>query len=202
MKPRLRTDLCAFLLILMAGGLAAEGAGGTFASVQVPGLAPSFLPAEAAVPGLRSSGGFGYGVDRDGFIVGGFGMGFVDDGLLGDPTAKGDKLAGGIGGLIIGQRLVRQGRVHLDLCLRLGAGGGARNSGSWQGWAFAYAEPYAELLVELAPWMALSAQAGYRFMGNIAPVLSLQGISQRSPVIGLAVSWGAFQPGRKGRGDW
>jgi hypothetical protein len=132
-------------------------------------------------------------VDREGTIVGGFGMGFLDGGLLGDATATGVNLAGGIGGLIVGQRFIREGRIHLDVCLRLGLGGGAQHSGTWRGWALAYAEPYAELVIAVVPWMALSAQLGYRFMGNFAPGMFFSGMVQRSPVLGLAVTWGSFE---------
>lgn len=168
------------------------GAGGTFFGIQRPDMAPEFFPSLGADLGIEHFGGFGYGVGSDGYIVGGFGMAFLDRGLLGDTNAPPQHLAGGIGGLIVGQRFIREGRFHLDLCMRLGLGGVGKKDSGWTGWALAYAEPYAEFLIEIAPWMALSAQLGYRFLGNFAPGLAFENLVMRSPVIGFAISWGRF----------
>jgi hypothetical protein len=40
--------------------------------------------------------------------------------------------------------------------------------------------------------MALSAQAGYRFMGNFAPGAAFEEFILRSPVLGFAISWGRY----------
>jgi hypothetical protein len=194
--------LAIILLALVAASQAFAlpgGAGGIFVGAQQPAFAPAFLTAIGA-DGMTVEhiGGYGYGVDREGFIVGGFGMALVDPALL-RPEPTGDRLAGGIGGMIIGQRLGQGGRVLLDLCLRLGLGGialggdAAADGGDWRGWAVAYGEPYAELLVAATPWMALSVQAGYRFIGNFAPEAVFQGFFLRTPVLGFALSWGDFK---------
>ncbi|MEI6877171.1 MAG: hypothetical protein WCL50_18820 [Spirochaetota bacterium] len=190
--PRPARSFVLVVLSCAASLTFAAGAGGVMFGLQRPDFAPSFLPSEGAEMGIEHSGGYGYGVDRHGFIVGGFGMGFLDQGLLGDPSPSAVNLAGGIGGMIIGQRVLNGGRVDLDVALRLGLGGIGEKSEKWRGWALAYAEPYAELLVAITPWMALSAQAGYRFMGNFAPGLAFQKVFLRSPVLTFCVSWGSF----------
>ena len=169
------------------------GAGGLIFGIQRPDLSPEFLPSVGPALGVEHLGGYGYGVDSTGFIVGGFGLAFLDHGLLGDPGTATENLAGGVGGMIIGQRAIDGQRVYLDLCLRIGLGGAGQKTDSWRGWALVYAEPYAELLVAVAPWMALSGQVGYRFMGNLAPGLAFEKLFLSSPVLTFALSWGRFR---------
>jgi len=103
-------------------------------------------------------------------------------------------VAGGLGGMVVGQRLIDGRRIDLDLGLRLGLGGVARNDGNaWRGWAVACVDPYVELLVAVSPWMALSAQLGFQVLGNFAPGRSFQDLLVRTPILGFAISWGSFR---------
>jgi len=172
---------------------ASAGAGGLIFGIQRPDLSPSFLPPSGASAGVESIGGFGYALDAEGFIVGGFGMALLDQGILDGGTMAEGSYAGGVGGLLVGQRLIGERRFKLDLSARLGVGGLAQYQGDWTGWAVVFAEPYAEATIVLSPWMALSAQLGYRLMGNFAPGLAFDRFFLLSPVLCFAVSWGSFR---------
>jgi len=195
MRRAFRALALTSLLFALSAAVSAEGggAGGILLGVQRPDLAPDFLPARGATTDLESLGGYGYGVDSQGFLAGGFGMALLDQSLLSGEAAAVVEIVGGVGGMVVGQRLIDAGRLHIDLSLRLGLGGVASKGSSWEGWAVAYFEPYAELLLAVTPWMALSAQAGYRFMGNLVPGLVFDRIFLRSPALTFAVSWGDFR---------
>lgn len=185
-------------LLLILPSLAAQarpgGAGGILLGLERPAYAPSFLPSTGSEGRVEELGGFGYGLDREGFIVGGFGSALLDQVLLVPDASREGALVGGIGGMLLGQRLVDGRRLDLDLGLRIGLGGLARARGSgWEGWAVALAEPYAELLVAVSPWMALSGRLGYRLLGNFVPGYAFQDLLVRTPVLGFSISWGSFR---------
>ena len=185
--------LAAAFSTLTVLGTAGSGAGGILFGIQRPDLSPSFLPASGASAGVESVGAYGYALDAEGFIVGGFGMAILDQGILEGGNLTEGSYAGGVGGLLVGQRLVGERRFKLDLSARLGVGGLAQYKGDWTGWAVVFAEPFAEAAIVLSPWMALSAQAGYRLMGNFAPGLAFDRFFILSPVLCFAVSWGLFR---------
>ncbi len=186
-------------LIALAGAAAAEGAGGAFFQIVKPDWNPSFLP-DARMPyNVDYFGGYGYGVTYDGSIIGGFGFGFFDSnsmGFLSNWDAQ-YHMAGGVGGVIVGARLVGTRLVHLDLASRLGLGGlwYYNPSALWRnkGYAIAYAEPYVELGLGFTSWMHLSATLGYAVMANIVPGLAFEDFVNRSPTLGFTVSFGDFE---------
>jgi hypothetical protein len=186
-----------FLLVLFAslGTAAADpgGAGGLLFGLQRPDWNPPFMPEAATPMNLEFLGGYGYGVDREGVIVGGFGMAMLDAGILEGSGSSADRAAGGIGGMIIGQRIVDERRLHLDLAARLGLGGtGLRTNGRWKGYALAYAEPYLELGLGLTPWMRVTASVGYQVLGNFAPGRLFKDFFMRTPTMGFSIAWGRF----------
>jgi hypothetical protein len=186
------------LLSLLAIPLSAEGAGGMFFQVVRPEWNPDFLPGARMPYNLEYFGGYGYGVSQDGVIVGGFGCGFVDSGLLSPVPDTGEKhLAGGVGGMIMGARIVGASVIHLDLAARLGAGGIGYHdpSAGFQdmGYAILYAEPYAELGIGFAPWMHLSATGGYALMANFVPGEAFSDFINSSPTFGFTLSFGSFE---------
>jgi len=169
-----------------------------FFQVVRPEWNPDFLP-EARMPyKLEYFGGYGYGVSYDGVIVGGFGFSFMDSGLMSPGVDAGKKhLAGGVGGLIMGARIVGASVIHLDVAARLGAGGIDYHDpdASFQdmGYAILYAEPYAELGIGFAPWMHLSATVGYAFMANFVPGEAFSDFINSSPTLGFTLSFGSFE---------
>lgn len=68
-----RTTLALCLILISLGTAAAEGAGGVLLGLVDPDWNPDFLPA-ASSPRMEFMGGYGYGVTRDDFIIGGFGF--------------------------------------------------------------------------------------------------------------------------------
>lgn len=195
-KPRL---LAVLALLVLAGAATAEGAGGMFFQVVKPDWNPSFLP-EARMPyNVDYFGGYGYGVTEDGAIIGGFGFGFFDSYPM-DALATWDSqhhMAGGVGGVIVGARLVGTRFMHLDLASRLGLGGlwYYNPTSLWRnnGYAIVYAEPYAELGVGFTSWMHLSVTLGYAVMGNIVPGLAFEDFVNTSPTLGFTITFGNFE---------
>lgn len=149
---------------------------------------------------LEYVGGYGYGVAGEGLVIGGFGLGFFDANTVSyDYSADRDHLAGGVGGVILGTRVLGTRFVHLDLDCRLGLGG----AGYWgpsapegEGYAICYAEPYAELGLGLTPWMHLSATLGYAMMGNLIPGKFLSDLLNYCPTLGFTMSFGEFRRSR------
>ena len=148
-----------FLLFLLAlaAPLAAEGAGGVIFQLVEPALTPRFLGAAAMPYELEFIGGYGYGVTDEGLVIGGFGFGFFDANLVSyDYDWRNEHLAGGVGGMILGQRVFGTRNAHLDIDCRLGLGGAgywSESAPDGRGYAICYIEPYAELGIGLTPWM-------------------------------------------------
>jgi hypothetical protein len=185
--------LIAALALATALTASAEGAGGILAGIVKPAWNPSFLP-EALMPfDLEYVGGFGYGLTRDGGIVGGFGMAILDSSLLGSEPSSDMQLAGGIGGMVVGRRLLASRGLHLDLMGRLGLGGIALREGvDWGGYAVFFVEPYLDLGIGLTPWMRLSANVGYQMIGNFAPGKLAEELLLRTPSLGFTITWGEY----------
>jgi len=196
MKRILLLSLLFVTLLVPALPLAAEGAGGLLFQVVKPAWNPAFLGGETMPYDLEFMGGYGYGVTEEGMVIGGFGMGFFDTNLVSyDYDRLNPHLAGGVGGVILGSRVIGTRSAHLDLDCRLGLGG----VGSWggtagaRGYAICYAEPYAELGLGLTPWMHLSATLGYTVMGNLIPGRFFSDLFDHSPTLGFTLSFGDFR---------
>ena len=188
-----------FLLFLLAlaAPLAAEGAGGVIFQLVEPALTPRFLGAAAMPYELEFIGGYGYGVTDEGLVIGGFGFGFFDANLVSyDYDWRNEHLAGGVGGMILGQRVFGTRNAHLDIDCRLGLGGAgywSESAPDGRGYAICYLEPYAELGIGLTPWMHLSATFGYTLIGNLIPGRFFSELLAYSPTLGFTVSFGDFR---------
>ena len=190
-----------------SGGAFAEGAGGLLFGLAQPSWNPGFMPAVPSdMPTFEYMGGYGYGVTRDGTIIGGFGLAFLDCDIYGAEGWSSSSripahVAGGAGGLVVGSRITGSRFSHLDIAARLGLGGmglatkdlsTADSSYSAEGFAIVYAEPYVELGLGLTPWMQLSATLSYSFIGNLIPGKPMSEVAYHTPVIGATVTFGDF----------
>jgi hypothetical protein len=194
--------LCSAFLLLTGLAAGAQGAGGLLFGMVKPSWNPDFMPAvPSAFPEYSSIGGFGYGVS-DGMIVGGFGLAFLDYDIYSaanwsSSSAVPRHAAGGVGGMILGSRIVGTRWAHLDLAARLGFGGMALSTKQGlyydtKGYAVAYAEPYVELGLGLSPWLQLGAALGYPFIGNLIPGKPFDEALYFSPALEITVSFGSF----------
>jgi hypothetical protein len=184
-------------LLFTVGAHASGGTGGVFVGTVEPAWSTSFLP----LPGdrmpfnLEYCGGYGFGVDDEGVITGGFGLAFLDSDIL-NPGGSSSHIAGGAGGLVVGDRVIGSNTVHLDVAFRLGAGGCyvdyAGTGDNRKGYAIVYVEPYAELGLGLTSWMHLAATAGFQMMGNIGPGSPFSDFLVYSPTLGFSITFGSF----------
>ncbi len=135
-------------------------------------------------------GGFGYGVSGGGTRTGGFGYA-----IYSKPGA--DSLAGGMGGVIVGQE-VRTGPLTVSANLWTGAGAvSATVSGTQSGHVVLFAEASLELGIAVTPWMQLSGYAGMQGIADVDPHTGIGGqLARYSPILGLRLSWGSF-PGAR-----
>lgn len=145
--------------------------------------------------------GFGYGVDRDGWKVGGFGTAlFTNEIWLELP--KTDKIVtrmlGGIGGLISGGQ-GRLGPIILSGNCRIGCGGFAVSTendpafgrlGITAGVVALYGSLDAEIGVEFFPAMMISLFAGVDAFMPLSYEVALSLLPV--PVAGLRITWGRF----------
>ncbi len=205
MKAKKTALALAVILLVALGPAAAAGAGGLLFGMVEPDWNPSFLPS-AQTPQMEFMGGFGYGVTRDGLIFGGFGLAFLDYDLIGDYQDAAYHVAGGVGGMIVGSRVIGTRSLHLDVAARLGLGGMAKGTRTpytvdsvtyyWfvsKGWALVYAEPYIELGLGLTPWMHLGATLSYPILGNFIPGKPFTDICYFTPVLGFTLGFGDFR---------
>ncbi len=192
------------LLALCVSASSAEGFGGLLFGLSQPAWNPSFLPAvPSGMPDFEYMGGYGGGITPDGLIVGGFGLAILDYAIYdqanwGSGSQVQRHMAGGVGGLIVGSRIIATRFAHLDLAARLGLGGmgvadmGASHEYGSVGYALAYAEPYLELGLGLLPWMRLNAELGYPIFGNLIPGRPFGDLRYNTPVLALGVSFGSY----------
>ena len=157
------------LFLALTLPLAAEGAGGVefTQTLDFPGTHDAVFP-------LRSAGGFGYGVLRDGTVVGGWGMG----------GASGERKAG-FGGTMEGWQH-RFGPLVALLTTKVGFGGVTGPNES----AFALmgaAEVQVGVLV--LPWFNVGLKAGAEATAGFYPSGTEVGWT---PLVGLRLSWGAY----------
>ena len=189
----------ACLILASALAFAGGGAGGALFGLVEPGWDPSFgLVDLVDMPwNLGYLGGYGYEVDNEGLILGYFGLAFMDSRILSGEDG-GSGAIGGVGGAVLGTRIIAGDYIHLDAALRLGLGAAyVGNSTAGSAWAspaymVAYIEPYLELGVGIFPWMHLSATLGYQVMGNCFPGPTFGSFFTRAPTIGLTVTFGSY----------
>lgn len=203
MRQTIRGTLILCALALFSGAASAEGAGGLMFGVVEPGWKSSILPEPSMPFDIECIGGFGYGVTSDGFVIGGFGFAFMDSEVVSYAAISQKHVAGGVGGLIVGQRVIGTEFIHLDAAIRLGLGGmGIANLGYSSGddglplvgYAIFYGEPYLELGVGLLPWLHLCADLGYPIYGNFIPGKPFQDVCYYSPSLTFSLSFGNFSP--------
>jgi hypothetical protein len=212
MNYKVRIFALTFLLVALTGGAFAKGAGGILMGMVKPEWNPDFMPGvPSSLPDFEYMGGYGYGVARDGAIIGGFGLAFLDYAIYdrenwGETSRTPRHIAGGAGGIVLGSRITGSRMAHLDIAARLGLGGmglATRRSDyayngtvlykyEAKGYAVVYAEPYAELGLGLSPWMQLSATLSYPFIGNLAPGKPFGDVRYYTPTVGVTVTFGAF----------
>ena len=169
------------ILTLLSPMVMAEGAGG-IESFQVVGQ--DLLPGAGKLELLSSTGivstigGLGYGVDEDGFVVGGFGMAV---------TSKGNPATyGGYGGTIQGWQH-RWGPLVGLFTTRVGFGGIYRDHHaglSLLGMAGA------QMGVRLMPWFVLGVEGG--LAGTITWTKGNSLSLAYAPTVGVRLLWGAF----------
>jgi hypothetical protein len=145
---------------------------------------------------------FGYGVTRNGWKIGGFGIGFYATSLSlslpsDDLTITG--AAGGFGGVISGGA-GRLGSFAYSLNVRLGAGGMAVNCSwinpqypsyaSFVSGAFAiYGAIDAEVGLVLVPAMLVSGYASLEALAVPTPTTLMAAVV---PTVGVRITWGSF----------
>lgn len=163
-------------LVLLAAPAFAGGGGGTFMGrlLPYPRLQNHDLSASM-------SGGFGYGVSRDGSRIGGFGLAIED--------AQNGAFYGGFGGLMSGQQ-VKLGPAIGSVNLWTGVGYLAPQS-TGSGSIGYYGELSAELGVVVIPWMQVSAYGGMQVMGRFDRYAWFPD-AVYAPVAGIRFAWGSF----------
>jgi hypothetical protein len=163
----------------------AGGAGGVTWSDQhyISGLSSSTLATSEV-------GGFGYRVSRGGMRTGGFGYA-----IYSQPGA--DSLAGGVGGVILGQE-GRSGPFTVAANIWTGIGAvSATFSGTHADHVVLFGEANVELGIAVTPWMQLSAYAGMQGIAGVDPRTGIGGeLVRYSPVAGMRLSWGSFESAR------
>lgn len=164
--------LMAFLLLLatIPGWTSfAEGAGGLE-------ITQSFAAGDAtSAERWTGIGGFGYGVLRDGSVIGGFGMG-----------AHSPSLSAGYGGTLQGWQH-RWGPLVGLATTKIGFGGVA--TPNYSGFSMLGAAE-AQLGILVLPWFDVGFKAGVAGTVTFVPDQSLK--LAWSPVVGVRLAWGAF----------
>jgi hypothetical protein len=175
----------AAIAVLAASGAWAGdggGAGGVTFGRQYLDLDHGWYTAD--VPEI-SVGGFGYGVNRHGERIGGFGLAFCSA----DPAVE---FEGGVGGLINGQQLsfgpltaaavawTGVGCLHTDVPGMVGS------------WLTLFLEADVEVGWAVTPWLQVSGYGGVQVMAGLAPESPADGMLFYTPVVGVRIAWGSF----------
>lgn len=130
-------------------------------------------------------GGFGYGVDRHGERVGGFGLAFFSA----DPAIV---FEGGVGGFINGQQF-SIGPLTAAVVAWTGVGCLTTNVPGIAGtWYTLFLEADVEVGWAVTRWMQVSGYAGMQLLTNLSPEDPFQGLLFYTPVVGVRVAWGSF----------
>ena len=185
------------------GGIEYLGNAGSDGLPALAGLLSGEVWLDIPTGAIAGFGGFGYGVTRDNFKIGGFGFGYLSGDISKVVPVFGKelvKLAGGFGGVILGTQ-ASAGPIVIALNTRLGAGGLAVNQRSYplgdggQIYTFGTAAFYGSLEIEagltLNRIMLISAYAGASGILALTfwepPVLPLI-----APIFGVRITWGSF----------
>jgi hypothetical protein len=166
---------------------------------QMPGAGGRLLDMPTGT--VSAVSGFGYGVLRGGYKIGGFGIFFYTDDISQTIPDFGGPLthaAGGLGGLISGG-YTRWGPLAFSLDLRIGAGGMGVN----YLWTQAGYDPVASSAAVFVLYGALKAEVGIVFvpammvsafagLDALVPVGSMGPIPVLVPTAGVRVTWGSF----------
>jgi hypothetical protein len=143
--------------------------------------------------------GYGYGINRGGWKIGGFGTFFYTAPLGLDIPAYDTRVisaVGGIGGVISGGH-GRLGPFTFALNTRLGAGGmgielfwpgGLDGWNYWSGSFLLYGSADVEVGIVFVPAMMVSVYAGVQGIVPIPYVVAACAV----PSMGLRITWGAF----------
>jgi len=130
-------------------------------------------------------GGFGYGVDRHGERIGGFGLAFFSA----DPAVE---FEGGVGGVINGQQ-VSIGPLTAALVAWTGIGCLATDVPGIAGtWITLFLEADVEVGWAITRWMQVTGYAGMQLLTNLSPGDPFAGLLFYTPVVGARIAWGSF----------
>ncbi len=168
----------------------ATGGGGIEYMANIgPDLLPLQLPGSISLQSgsVAAFSGFGYGVTRGGWKIGGFGLFFYANDIsayIPDVGTVTDAMAW-YGGLISGGQ-ARLGPLRLSLNLRLGAG---MAFADFLPTASFYGSVDGEIGLLFVPAMLVSAYAG---VGAIASVVGLDLVPAASVIAGVRITWGSF----------
>jgi len=204
--------LAFFLIAACAPPALTEGFGGLLFGLSQPSWNPDFLPpVPSSMPEFEYMGGYGGRSTFDGMIIGGFGLAILDYSIYdkanwGSSSPVPRHMGGGVGGLLLGSRIIASRHAHLDLAARLGLGGMAVSdrqvSGTAngvdsygyvsRGWALAYAEPYLELGLGPQPWIRVNAELSYPIFGNLIPGRPFGELLHYSPVLAIGLTFGSY----------
>jgi hypothetical protein len=178
--------LVCILLLCSSFFIFADGAGGILLGTQTAELPlPEGVIIRSNSMNIFYTGGFGYGIVESNQIIGGFGYSFGDSDY--------DDIAGGIGGVTLGHRII--GRpLFIALLLNLGAGGISINDeyNRNSGYFVLFSELLFEAGVPVMPWCMISGYVGYQVMGNVITGGFFDTFISYTPVIGIKISFGKF----------
>lgn len=183
-----RIFLVAVILAYTAPLLFADGGGGMIFGYQTSSY-PFFENYDIRNNnmGLTYTGGYGYGIDRDGNIAGGFGFGLFDG------TGESD-IGGGFGGFIVGKRFLTR-PVNISIVSWTGFGGmytGEFETESGSGFFCVLEEVALEVGIPVFSWFMPTLYAGYQVAGNLIPGEMFTTFISYTPVVGFRIQWGEF----------
>jgi hypothetical protein len=130
-------------------------------------------------------GGFGYGVNRHGERIGGFGLAFFSV----DPSVE---FEGGVGGLINGQQF-SIGPLTAAAVAWTGIGCLTTDVAGIAGtWFTLFIEADVEVGWALTPWLQVTGYGGMQVMVNLEPEDPFEGMLFYTPTVGVRIAWGSF----------
>jgi hypothetical protein len=176
------------LLTVICAGVSADGGGGVLFGYQ-SATYPFFENYDVRNNnmGLTYSGGYGYGIDQNGVIGGGFGYGIFD------ATEK-TEIGGGFGGFISGKRLLTR-PVTISIVSWTGFGGmstGTYETDSGSGFFCVLEEIDLEIGLPVFSWFMPTVFVGYQVVGNVVPGQMFETFLSYTPVFGMRIQWGSF----------
>lgn len=176
----------AALVLIGAVAASADGAGGVTHGTQYLDLGMYLDDGlYSADVGLNTVGGFGYGVNRRGERIGGFGLAFYSD----DPCTE---FAGGVGGIVNGQQ-ISVGPLAAAAVAWTGVGCVSTDVPGLAGsWIVAFAEVDLEVSWAMLPWFQVTGYAGMQVMGNVTGGHPFSEFLFYTPVVGARIAWGSF----------